>query len=301
MINPYQEKWESRSSIRTRPRKEIDFNQKGFFFPPDKQVLLLLPEVIALGEQTKSHLLLQTFYKYLNDIVSLEIKLINTACMHVIYGSLPVSYAKETKLSAYTVLIDEYYHVYVAYDMMSQLDQAFPHLIKPASQVSDAYHAVTIIREKLQPKYREIFETTLIKELVEFFNDEQVHPTIKHYVNDHMNDEARHYGFFYDLLVHTWNNIAEDYQEQIGQYLGDFVKLYLSINSDKNYNFEILNLLLHDKDRANSLIERIYQGFEISTEMPIVKNVLAILKRTHIMDCAFVKNGFVRQGLYLAT
>jgi len=33
----YQEIWELRSSIRTRPRKIIDFNHSGFFFPEEKQ------------------------------------------------------------------------------------------------------------------------------------------------------------------------------------------------------------------------------------------------------------------------
>ena len=70
-------------------------------------------------------------------------------------------------------------------------------------------------------------KTTLIKELAEFFDSKDVHPSIKYYVNDHMNDEARHYGYFYDILCYTWDNLSEDYQQAIGKHLGEFVKLFI--------------------------------------------------------------------------
>ena len=38
LLSQYQQKWESRSSIRTRPRKAIDFSLSGYFYPIDKQV-----------------------------------------------------------------------------------------------------------------------------------------------------------------------------------------------------------------------------------------------------------------------
>ena len=205
MMNKYQQNWESRSSVRTRPRKIIDFKQQGYFFPASKQTLLLLPEVVALGQEVKKQILLHSFYKYLNDIISLEIKLINSACNRIIYEDLLVGYPEEIKFNAYTIIIDEYYHVYIANDMLQQLAQFFPNFSRLPFPVSDAYHAVTTIQERLAPEYRGlfeimavcIFETTLVRELVEFFNDTEVHVSIRYYVNDHMNDEAKHYG--YDL------------------------------------------------------------------------------------------------------
>jgi hypothetical protein len=59
----YQEKWERRSSIRISPRKYIDFKEKGYFFPADKQPLLLIPEVQKLGEDVKRDILIYSFYK----------------------------------------------------------------------------------------------------------------------------------------------------------------------------------------------------------------------------------------------
>ena len=125
--NKYQEVWESRASIRTRPRKVIDFDKRGYFFPEDKQPILLDEAVQKLGDEIKERILIESFYKYLHDIVNLEIELINQACMKLIYKDLPVLYTDVMKLNAYTILIDEFYHVYIAKDMIAQLGKTLSH------------------------------------------------------------------------------------------------------------------------------------------------------------------------------
>lgn len=302
--NDYQEKWESRGSIRTRPRKFIDFNLNGYFFPEDKQPILLHGDVLHLDSENKNVILIQSFYKYLNDIVNLEIKLINSACSKIIYNDLIVKYTDETKLNIYTIIIDEYYHVYVAKDMMLQLNQQYPDLEKFSYPISDAYHAVMHIKEKLAPQYQDmfeiiavcIFETTLVRELVEFFNSENVHPSIKHYINDHMNDEARHYKFFYELLSYTWTNLPENYKENIGKYIADFIKLYLNINSEKAFNVNLLSNILQDRERSTQIVESIYKGFDITPEIPVVKNVLNVLQKSGLLENTHVKNSFLQVG-----
>jgi len=302
--NRYQEKWESRGSIRTRPRKFIDFNQKGYFFPENKQPLLLNSDIINLGQEVKETVLLQSFYKYLDDIVNLEIKLINSVCNKLIYSDLIVNYNDEVKLNAYTIIIDEYYHVYIARDMLLQLDRYFPKLQKFTYQESDACKAVALIKNQLGRNYHDIFEiiavcifeTTLVRELVEYFNSKTIHPSVKCYINDHMNDEARHYTFFYDLLCYTWKNLPEDYKENIGKYLASFIKLYLNINSDKAFNLNLLNSILQDKERSTDIIENLYKGFDITPEIPIVKNVLSVLKKSELLENTWVKSSFQNIG-----
>lgn len=304
-VGVYQQKWEARSSVRTRPEKYIDFNLNGYFFPSDKQPILLSAEVKSLGESVKKEILLQSFFKYLHDIVHLEVKLINSACHLIIYEDLPVLYSEQTKLDAYTVLIDEYYHVYVAKNMMMQLDKYYPHRRKFNYPLSDSYHAVVQIKNILPNKYHAIFEilavcifeTTLVRELVEFFNSPEVHPSIKFYVNDHMNDESRHYGYFYDLLAYTWANLPEDYQEHIGKQLALFVKLYLHVNSDKQFNLELLHSFFADKEKATHLVAQLYKGFDITPDLPIVKNVMQVLQKTAVLDHPLVKESFRSLGL----
>ncbi len=303
----YQRRWESRSSVRTSPRKTIDFTRSGFFFPPDKQLVLLLPEIAVLGESVKREILLHSFYKYLNDIIHLEIHLISTVCHNIIYGGLAVTYPESIKIAAYTVMIDEYYHVYVARDMMNQLDSHFTGFKKLLFPASDSYNAVQEVQERLLPEHRDmfsiiavcLFETTLIGDLIEFFNDKAVHPSIRFYINDHMNDESKHRGFFLELLAYTWKNLPDDYKVAIGKELVFFIKRYLNVESEKQYNQLILEKFLKDSHKIEELLSKLYENFTIVADIPIVKNILTVLKRTKIMDCGFVKDRFAEHNLYI--
>lgn len=308
-MNKYQDKWENRSSIRTRPRKYIDFSKEGYFFPADKQLLLLLPDVVKLGEEVKRDILVQSFYKYLDDITSLEIKSVVSACNLIIQNDdLIVNYDEDTKLNAYTALIDEYYHVYMARDMINQLEKKFPQLHRLKYPISNSYNAIQVIKGKLDIKYHDIFEilavcifeTTLVRELVEFFNSPDIHPSIQYYVNDHMNDESKHYGYFYDLLCFTWNSLPTEYQDSIGIHLGEFVTFYLNISSEKFFNKLLLASIIGDEEKAITLVDGLYQGFEITSEIPIVKNVLGVFAKSGLSDNPNVKSGFLQHNLVLS-
>lgn len=295
----YRDKWESRGSIRTRPRKPIDFEKNGYFFPEDKQPLLLSEAASSLGPESKSTILLHSFFKYLNDIINLEIKLIASACDKIIYEDLPLEYPDSLKLNAYTVIIDEYHHVYIARDMVLQLKERFRDLEELDYPISDSYRAVDETKALLDPKYHDIFEvvavcifeTTLVRELVEFFNSDNIHPSIKHYINDHMNDESRHYGYFLDLLKYTWENVPGEYRSAIGAHLAFFIKRYLNVESDKAFNAQLLRQLTGDESAAER-VDVLYRGFDITPDIPIVKNVLTALRVAGLTEHPAVLAGF---------
>lgn len=300
-LNKYQEKWETRSSIRTRPRKLIDFQLSGDFYPRHKQLLFILPEVYSLDETQKSEILIKTFYKYLSDIIDLEVNWICLACDKIIRGNLMVPYSEAFKMNAYTIIMDEYYHMYMAYDMILQLKEQFPDInFQTFSTFSDSHHAIITIKNKLNKKYWDmfeilvvsIFETTLVRELVEYFQGPDIHPSIQYYVNDHMNDESKHYSFFFEILCYTWENLTDDYKENIGKYLAEFIHLYLNINGEKAYNFHLLSSILHSEEKAAKRIDSLYKNFCISPELPLVKNVLMVLQKSKILESNYVKSGF---------
>jgi len=304
-LNSYQDRWESRSSIRTRPRKFIDFSLPGYFFPPEKQVLLLLPEVTALGESIKREILLRSFYKYLNDIIHLEIKWVYSTCSKIIQNDLCIFYSELAKLNAYTVIIDEYYHVYIAQDMISQLRHHYPALAAIDLPNPDSNNAINTIKNKLDQKYHDIFEviatcifeTTLVRELVEYFSSDSIHPAIKYYINDHMNDESRHYIFFFEILCNTWQGLPEEYKKNIGEILSEFIGIYLNISSDKFYNLSLLEEIGFSFEEATQMVEKLCSDFVISSEIPMVKHVLSVLEKSKVLDCVYVKSGFVNDGL----
>lgn len=299
----YQETWERRSSIRSRPLKPIDFTKEGYFFPESKQPLLLHPEIVQMGEKVKYEILLYSFGKYLTDIITLEVKIINSACNKIIENDLIIQYDDQIKINAQTILIDESYHVYIVRYMLAQINQRFTRLKNFNYPVSDANHSVYEIQSKLDKKYHDIFhiiavcifETTLVRELIDFFNSENIHPCIKHYVNDHMNDESKHYTFFFDLLCYTWENLPSDFQEKIGEKLAEFIKLYLHIESDKLFYQNICEHFFN-KEKAKQIVNELYKGFDISPDIPIVKNVMNVLKKSNITSHEAVKRGFRNIG-----
>ena len=304
-LEQYRLTWESRSSLRTRPAKQIDFSLPGDFFSRDKQVLLCLPEIASFGEKKIKEILVLSLYKYLKDIVQLESKWIYSACDSIIYKDLSVKFLDMHKLNACTIVMDEYYHIYIAYDLLLQLRTAFPHLPELESDFSDSYHAVQTIKNKLDVKFHEIFEilavcifeTTLIRELVSYFDSATVHPCIKYYMNDHMNDESRHFGFFYGIFCHVWEQMSDEYKQAIGAELGNFVSIYLNVGGEIKYNKNILNWVFNDAEKANTLITKLYVGFTLSPDIPIVKNVLNVLNKAGVLNHKAVRDGFKKNGL----
>ncbi|MFR9730638.1 diiron oxygenase [Saccharopolyspora sp. MS10] len=300
----YAARWEARGSVRTRPRKTIDFSQRGYFFPEDRQPLLLDETVAALGEPAKERILIQSFFKYLHDIVNLEIEEIVSACTKVLHADLPVEFGPEIKLNTYSIVIDEYYHVYIAQDLIMQLRERYPDLGEFDFPTSDSQRAVTEIKKRLDPRYHDVFEilanccfeTTLVRELVEFFDSKGVHPSIRYYVNDHMNDESRHYAFFLDLMTYLWAEIPEDHREAIGSLMGEFVKLYLSVESEKRFNAQLLEEVLGDRDAAERSIGQLYAGFDVTTDMPIVQNVLRAFGKAGMLEHPAVRSSFRKIG-----
>ena len=306
MNGSYQDKWESRSSIRTRARKLIDFNTPGDFFPEDKQVLFLLPEAKKFTKKNRNDILILSFYKYLQDIIELESNWVYAACNSIVYKDLQVSFTQEMKMNAISVIIDEYYHVYLAYDYMQQLQAEYKDLLECQDTFSDSYHAMITIKDRLDEEYRDIFEiiavcifeTTLIKELVTYFDAPNIHPTIKYYINDHMNDESRHYVYFYDLLNYIWGELPTNAQDAIGTHLGDFVTLYLNIEGERRFNKELLAWLINSDSEANILVDKLYEGFTITKDIPIVKNVLNVLTNSKILLNKAVQANFRKNNLY---
>lgn len=302
--NMYQGRWESRASVRSRPRKLIDFFQPGYFFPEEKQPLLLNQDVIALGVDVKSEILLQSFIKYLCEIINLEIKLIVSASTSIAENTEIVKYSDSERLNAYSVIIDEYYHVYVANDMLLQIRHQFPNLPVMKYPLSDAHSAVVWAKTKLDEKLHgifdiiavAIFETTLVRELVEFFNSKDVHPSIKFYVNDHMNDEARHYGYFFDILTFTWEQIDGQHKDEIGRIIPEFIKRYLNIESDRSFHQDLLTYLFSDEKKAADIVGQLYKGFDVTPDVPIVKNVLNVLRKSNILQSHVVLGGFKNLG-----
>ncbi len=66
----------------------------------------------------------------------------------------------------------------------------------------------------------------------------------------------------------------------------------MNIGSEISFNKELLSEILGDQAKAESIVNELYEGFEITPEIPIVKNVIKVLRDANILDNTHVINGF---------
>lgn len=287
-----QETWEKRASVRTKPRLLCDPAQSGYFYPKARQPLTIHPKIIDLDETQHHYLLTQSFYKYNNDIALIETRLVNQAILTVMTDALPVLFLPEQKIDLYTIMVDEAYHAYVAYDAMLQVERYTG--IKPLKcpstlEIELAIHAVI---NRISPDYHSIFkliavciaENTLTKELIDMLNMDDTHPYFQSLIYDHATDETRHSGIFFHLLAHIWLNISNDCKQNIASVLVDFIALYLSTSMQMAFDELILSNMGFSAPEANDIVRDTLAHIQLSPYHPMLKNILIILTKAGVMD-----------------
>ena len=87
---PYQsfaDAWESRATIRTRPRRRVEDDDK-LIFPMSRQPLVHSQTFLSHCAQLRDFVLVQSLYKFINDVVIFETELVD--------HTAPVSYTHLT-------------------------------------------------------------------------------------------------------------------------------------------------------------------------------------------------------------
>lgn len=302
-MSSLQEKWERRATVRSRPRIIYNKDAGGYYYPVSKTPLVLHPMVVARGEKAKEFILIQSLYKYSNDIATIETKIVNNSILKVLNGQLPISFSNEQKINLYTVMIDESYHAYVAYDCMLQIENYTGVSSLELPKTIEIEKAINQVKRKLDVKYHSVFdlicvciaENTLTKEIVSMTDKKETHPFFQKIIKDHLADESRHSGIFFKLLGHIWSNLDNDFKNAIGHVLADFIELYLDLDVQKKYDRSILTELnFTDKD-SSQILEDIYGGFKLTHSHPMIKNIIVMLEKTNVLD-DYTLYGFKYKG-----
>src|SRR5260364_306264 len=77
---------------------------------------------------------------------------------------------------------------------------------------------------------------------------------------------------------------------------GRFYKAVPECSIRQTLYADLLNRLLQDAKQSSAIVEDLYKGFEISPDIPMVKNVLSVLKKAGVLDNRHVKAGFQAMG-----
>ena len=292
MLNDLQQKWEKTATVRTRPRIMFDNTVPGYLYPLSRQPLGIHPKVEALGTQALTYLLAQSLYKYSNDIAIIETRFVNQAILMVITDAVGIVFTAEQKMSLYTIMVDEAYHAYVAYDSMLQIQHHTG--IRPLSfpKEIEIELAMRVSISKLPLEYHGVFrliavclaENTLTKEMAGMLDQDETHPFIQQILQDHLSDESRHSGIFYHLLRYIWATISDDCKQHISTVLPEFITLYLGRVIQSEFEKCVLIEMGFSSNEADEILDDTYGHFKITRHHPMLKNMLNVLTKAGVVD-----------------
>jgi hypothetical protein len=72
----FAEAWESRATIRTRPRRMVE-NDDKLIYPLSRQPLVLGETFLRECPEQRDFVLVQTLYKFINDVVIFETEIVD--------------------------------------------------------------------------------------------------------------------------------------------------------------------------------------------------------------------------------
>ena len=98
------------------------------------------------------------------------------------------------------------------------------------------------------------------------------------------------------MLEFIWNNLDENSKNAIGQVFGLFLKAYLSFNSEINTNKLILSNY-YSTEKIDTIVDNLYSGFVLSQELPLVKNVVDVIKRIGMDKNQYFMNSLNEIGI----
>lgn len=291
-LEKYQEKWEKRATVRSRPYLSFDSDASGHHYPLARQPLCAHPRIMGLDEAALKFISTQSLYQYSYDISTIETKIVNNILLFLINDELPVKFDDLFKKNAFTVMVDESYHAYVAFDAMKRIEAFSGITPLPFPKTIEIEKAIQSIKLRLNEKYHRVFEliavcigeNTLTQDIVSMVDEDSTHSFFQNMLSDHLSDESRHCGYFLAVLTYLWKQLEKDYKQHIGIVLPDFIELYLGVSNQIEFGKTILNYLKLGDAEISQIIDETYGGFKVTQQHPLLKNILRQLNKAGVID-----------------
>ena len=302
--------WEKLATVRHIPRRVIAATDVYQYYPISKQPLVIHPKITERGFEAIRFILVQSMYKFMNEVAYIETELVNSVAENILKDKLPFLYCHELKQDMLTIIIDEAYHAYVAKDYVQQVSSLLqiPSIYTPRH--TELAKAIAVSKLLLPPYLHDVFsviavcisENTLTKELISFISEPELDPSFIQLMKDHLSDEGRHAGIFSDTLNITWQYISEDDKKLIAEVLPTFLEYYLSQQSEQEFARLLLKELNFSKEDIELIIADTYPARtiqQLNQSNPIIKNIISLMSRNHLLDDKWVCHYLSRYGFEL--
>jgi hypothetical protein len=289
---PIADDWERRATIRTRPRRVLE-NDNKLIYPQCRQPMVLSATFTEHCPQWRDFVLLQSFYKFINDVVIFETDIVDRTARRIAKNRFSVHFPLTCRVDAMTVVVDEDYHALVALDFLQQTvamtgvqPLSLPEQIElsravPAAQaqVPDRLHdAVELIAVA-------IAENTVTHDVAAFSKDSSVKASVRGLMADHLSDEGRHAQFWTRLVRLYWQAASPDDRDSIAHVLPTFLAHYLTNDLQKNFDLQLLEHLDVPPDVRRALRDEIVAlAFPITRQHPLLGNIMGFLQHSGLLQ-----------------
>lgn len=243
-------RWDKFSSIRQRPRRLLKTieNDDGYYYPIERQPLVIHPLIQKCGKELVSQLLIHSGYKFMADIAFVEVELINNTALNVYNGNINYGFPESLKRDMLTIIVDEAYHAYVALDYINQMESVTGEKMFYKTETVALDYCIRKYIKLLPVDMRPTFEliaicigeNTLTKELFSMTKQPNLNPFFHQVMADHMIDEGRHSSIFRLVLRQTWARMPEEFRLRIGDILPKFLLEYTGDTLQNKFNCDLL-------------------------------------------------------------
>lgn len=289
--------WEGRATIRTRPRRMLEHDEK-LIYPLSRQPMVLSATFTRECAQLRDYALVQTLYKFINDVVIFETEIVDKTARSIAKNRFAIPFPFACRYDAMTVVIDEDYHALVAMDFMQQtiaMTGIEPIALPQEIELSRAIPAaVALAPEHLRSAVElicvAIAENTVTNDVAAFAKDDSVKQSIKGLMADHLLDEGRHSGFWARLVCIYWQGAAKEDRECIARIMPVFIAQYLTNDIQKSFDFNLIEHLQVSPAIKQALKEDVTaMSFPINSHHPLVGNILRFFKISSMLDSHCVR------------
>ncbi|MEB2859098.1 diiron oxygenase [Pseudomonas atacamensis] len=293
----FAEAWESRATIRTRPRRLLEDDQR-LIYPLSRQPLVLSETFLRECPQQRDFALVQTLYKFINDVVIFETEIVDKTARSIAKNRFAVAFPFACRYDAMTVVVDEDYHALVAMDFMQQtvaMTGIEPIPLPDEIELSRAIPAAVALapdhlRSAVELICVAIAENTVTGDVAAFARDDSVKPSIKGLMADHLLDEGRHSSFWARMVRIYWHTASDTDRETIAQILPVFIGHYLTNDIQKSFDLRLIDALTVSETTRHSLREEIAGlAFPINRHHPLVGNIVRFFHNSSLLDTPCVQ------------
>ncbi|QYY82187.1 MULTISPECIES: diiron oxygenase [Pseudomonas] len=290
--------WENRATIRTRPRRVLEDDER-LIYPLSRQPLVLSETFLRECPQQRDFALVQTLYKFINDVVIFETEIVDKTARSIAKNRFAVAFPFACRYDAMTVVVDEDYHALVAMDFMQQtvaMTGIEPIQLPDEIELSRAIPAaVALAPEHLRSAVElicvAIAENTVTGDVAAFARDDTVKPSIKGLMADHLLDEGRHSSFWARMVRIYWHTANAADRETIAQILPVFIGHYLTNDIQKAFDLRLIDALPVSETTRRSLRDEMAGlAFPINRHHPLVGNIVKFFHNSSLLDTPCVQH-----------